>query len=99
MVAETPSCFSDVLGGALVRTRRSAWSGNGCAGTWQGDRWSTGRSACATGSYCGEGETLSKDGESSDGAENASSGEGFNTTMSTRRFLARPSGESLEATG
>ncbi len=52
-----------------------------------------------TGSYCGEGNALSEDNAPSEGTENASRGEGFNTTMSTRRFLARPSGESLEATG
>ena len=38
-------------------------------------------------------------GGSSEGAEKASRGNGFRITMSTRRFLARPSRVVLEATG
>jgi len=49
-------------------------------------------------SYC-RGVGIFGAGESSEGAEKASSADGFNTTISTRRFLARPSWLLLEATG
>ena len=50
--------------------------------------------------YCGCAvETFSAGGGSSEGVEKASRGDGFRITMSMRRFLARPSGVVLGATG